>query len=334
MSLSRKLLSSFGGMMALILLLSVGGIFALNDLNADVERAANVTARGQHLAGEVDAATSELASLERGSVLAAMLGDRPHVEAYQQRYQARGELLQKTLSDLARLAASQEEASRIQTLAQQAGLVLQGHEELRQAIAHQQMDTGLSIFAQKLQPQLEEIGRQASALVEQQNQSLAATSAAASSKSSRTRLFAILLTMIALAVGAIVFFLVHQSNEALRRLSARMSQSAEQVSQAAAQVYDVGESLADGASRQAASLEETSASTEEILSITRKNADHALQVAELMQQSADGAGAVNQSLDRMVAQMKEIDTSSNKIARIIKVIDEIAFQTNMMALTN
>jgi methyl-accepting chemotaxis protein/methyl-accepting chemotaxis protein-1 (serine sensor receptor) len=34
----------------------------------------------------------------------------------------------------------------------------------------------------------------------------------------------------------------------------------------------------------------------------------------------------------MVEKMKEIDASSNKIARIIKVIDEIAFQTNILAL--
>jgi methyl-accepting chemotaxis protein/methyl-accepting chemotaxis protein-1 (serine sensor receptor) len=34
----------------------------------------------------------------------------------------------------------------------------------------------------------------------------------------------------------------------------------------------------------------------------------------------------------MVEKMKEIDSSSNKIARIIKVIDEIAFQTNILAL--
>ena len=90
--------------------------------------------------------------------------------------------------------------------------------------------------------------------------------------------------------------------------------------------------MPQGASEQAASLEETSASTEEIASITRKNADHALQVAGLMQQSEQGASEVNQTLDRMVEKMKEIDASSNKIARIIKVIDEIAFQTNILAL--
>jgi len=51
-----------------------------------------------------------------------------------------------------------------------------------------------------------------------------------------------------------------------------------------------------------------------------------------MQQNADGATGVNHSLDRMVVQMQEIGNSSNKIARIIKVIDEIAFQTNILAL--
>jgi methyl-accepting chemotaxis protein/methyl-accepting chemotaxis protein-1 (serine sensor receptor) len=51
-----------------------------------------------------------------------------------------------------------------------------------------------------------------------------------------------------------------------------------------------------------------------------------------MQKSAEGAGGVNLSLDRMVEQMREIGNSGNKIAHIIKVIDEIAFQTNILAL--
>ena len=42
--------------------------------------------------------------------------------------------------------------------------------------------------------------------------------------------------------------------------------------------------------------------------------------------------ATNQSLDQSVVAMGEINTQSDKIARIIKVIDEIAFQTNILAL--
>jgi methyl-accepting chemotaxis protein/methyl-accepting chemotaxis protein-1 (serine sensor receptor) len=140
------------------------------------------------------------------------------------------------------------------------------------------------------------------------------------------------LTLLVLAVGGVVFWVVRGASGSLQRLAGQMAESAEQVSGAAAQVSNAGRSLAQGASEQAASLEETSASTEEIASITRKNADHALQVAGLMKQSESNAAEVNQTLDRMVDKMKEIDASSNKIARIIKVIDEIAFQTNILAL--
>lgn len=40
----------------------------------------------------------------------------------------------------------------------------------------------------------------------------------------------------------------------------------------------------------------------------------------------------NRVVDQMVASMKEINASSDKVAKIIKVIDEIAFQTNILAL--
>jgi methyl-accepting chemotaxis protein/methyl-accepting chemotaxis protein-1 (serine sensor receptor) len=42
--------------------------------------------------------------------------------------------------------------------------------------------------------------------------------------------------------------------------------------------------------------------------------------------------AANQTLSQMVTSMTEINTSSEKVSKIIKVIDEIAFQTNILAL--
>src|SRR5215470_20180626 len=110
MSLTRKLMISFGAMLGMVLLLGVGALLVTRDLTGDLDHAANVTARQQYLAGEVNAATSELTSLERGSVLAAMLGDKAHVEEYQQKFQARGDALKKALSDLARLAENRTAA--------------------------------------------------------------------------------------------------------------------------------------------------------------------------------------------------------------------------------
>src|SRR5450759_1582769 len=333
MSLTKKLLSSFAAMLGLVLLLGAGGLLVTRDLSGDLERAANVTAREQYFAGQVSAGAAELTSLERGSVLAAMLADPAHQQAYQQAFSQRAENLRKSLSELRKMADTREAAARLQSLEQQASAVTQAHEELRQAMARQQMDAGMVIFAQKVQPSLEEIGRQAVSLVEQQNSDLASASAASSAKSARSTTVTIALLLIALGVGAGVLWMVRRVGFSLRDLAARMSESAERVSGGASMVSLSSQSLAAGASQQAASLEETSASTEEIASITRKNADHALQVAGLMQQSAEGAVGVNQSLDRMVVQMNEIGNSSNKIARIIKVIDEIAFQTNILAVS-
>ena len=332
MSLTRKLLMSFGVMLCLVLLLGAAALFMTRDLSRDLDRAASVTARQQYLAGEVNTATSELTSLERGGVLAAMLGDKAHVDEYHRRFGTRAESLRKALSELAQKAETPAASERIRTLDQQAALVIQGDQELSQAVANQQMDQGMVIFAQKVVPRLEEIGKQATALVDQQSHDLAEASAASASKSARSIMITIALLLIGLAVGGGVFWLVHKANGSLRALAQHMSEGAENVSEAAAQVSRASQSLAEGANEQAASLEETSSSTEEIASITRQNAEHALQVAGLMQESAKNAGDVNSSLDRMVLQMKEIDTSSNKIARIIKVIDEIAFQTNILAL--
>jgi methyl-accepting chemotaxis protein len=332
MSLTKKLLGSFGTMLGLVLLLGVGALLVTRDLSGDLEHAANVTARQQYLAGQVSADAAELTSLERGGVLAAMLVDAAHQRTYQQDFSQHAGSLRKAISELRKMADTNEAAARLQSLEQQSSLVSQAHEDLRQAMANQQMDAGLIIFAQKVQPSLEEIRRQAASLVEQQTRDLASASAVSSAKSARSTVVTIALLLISLGVGVGVLWLVRHAGAALKDLAARMSESAERVSGAASMVSGSSQSLSAGASQQAASLEETSASTEEIASITRKNADHALQVAGLMQKSADGAVAVNQSLDRMVKQMGEIGTSSNKIARIIKVIDEIAFQTNILAL--
>ena len=332
MNLTRKLLLSFGLMLSLVLLLGGGALLVIRDLSQDLEHAANVTARQEYLSGQVSAATAEMTSLERGTVLAAMLGDSQHAKEYQQAFLKQADGLRKALAELGKLAESPEFSHRIQALDQQAVLVSNAHEELSRLIANLQMDAGLLIFAQKVLPQLGEIGRQANSLVEQQTRDLAQVSEASAGKSARTAWITVALLLIGITAGAGVLWMVRHANQSLRVLATHMAEDAENVSAAAAQVSRASQSLAEGATEQAASLEQTSSSTQEITSITRQNADHASQVANLAEQTAHDAGAVNTSLDRMVQQMKEIDHSSSKIARIIKVIDEIAFQTNILAL--
>ena len=86
MTVGRKLLGGFGVMLGLVLLLSAAALVALRNLNDDLDRAAKVTARKQYLAGGVNAGASEMASLARGSVLASVVGDKAHSDAYQEQF--------------------------------------------------------------------------------------------------------------------------------------------------------------------------------------------------------------------------------------------------------
>jgi len=141
-------------------------------------------------------------------------------------------------------------------------------------------------------------------------------------------LAACLLVMIAAMATCVV-------RRILRGLATAVSQISEgsgELASAAAQVASSSQALAQGSSEQAASLEETSASSEEINSMARKNSDNSGAATELVTQSQQKFALANESLEQMVAAMAEINASSDKIAKIIKVIDEIAFQTNLLAL--
>ena len=332
MSLSAQRLGTTALTVALAVILGVCGLWAVHGLGGDLDRAVNVTGRQQYLAGVANADALAMANAEQQAVMAAVLGDTAQLETARQRFQTAADGLRKALAGLRQVSDSGDTRTLLDGLDQQAALVMQGHDEEQQAIANKQMDSALSLFSEKGRPRLEEISKQATAVVERQNRDLAAASEQSHASASHIQFLVVVLLITALAIGGGVLWVVRQSNRSLSAFTGRLSESAELVAGAASQVSSASQSVAQGANEQAASLEETSASTEEIASIVRKNADSAVQVADLMQKSEAGAGEVHQTLARMVDKMKEIDSSSNKIARIIKVIDEIAFQTNILAL--
>jgi methyl-accepting chemotaxis protein len=83
---------------------------------------------------------------------------------------------------------------------------------------------------------------------------------------------------------------------------------------------------------QAASLEQTVASMEELTSTVQANTANAKQVNELAVGASDIAGKGVKVVREVVTTMKDINTASRKIVEIILVIDDIAFQTNILAL--
>ncbi|MHC5061650.1 MAG: methyl-accepting chemotaxis protein [Planctomycetota bacterium] len=142
----------------------------------------------------------------------------------------------------------------------------------------------------------------------------------------------VILIVSVVAVATLAIFITRSITGPINRIIAGLTEGSEQVSSASGQVSSSSQSLAEGATEQAAGLEETSSSLEEMASMTKQNADNAQQANTLASDARKAADTGSKSMGKMNEAIEEIQKSSDETAKIIKVIDEIAFQTNLLAL--
>ena len=124
----------------------------------------------------------------------------------------------------------------------------------------------------------------------------------------------------------------NHSIEALNELLTQVAVTVDEVTRGAMQVSDASTALSQGATEQAASLEEITSSMSQIGSQTKTNAENANQANLLTFEAKEAAEKGNREMLQLNSAMEEITESSRNISKIIKVIDEIAFQTNLLAL--
>ena len=112
----------------------------------------------------------------------------------------------------------------------------------------------------------------------------------------------------------------------------QISQSSGQVASGADQVSNGAQALAQGATEQASAVQELAATIGEISSKVNQNAENA-------RQASKAAGSVNGKMDvskekmqQMTRAMGDISSCSSEIGKIMKIIGDIAFQTNILAL--
>ena len=100
----------------------------------------------------------------------------------------------------------------------------------------------------------------------------------------------------------------------------------------AREIAVASDDLAKRTERQAANLEETAAAVEEVTTTVRQTAQSANEANALVMAARDNAERSGEVVEEAIAAMGEIQASSSAIAYIIEVIDEIAFQTSLLAL--
>ncbi len=125
---------------------------------------------------------------------------------------------------------------------------------------------------------------------------------------------------------------LNDSIDSINNILVQVAVTVDEVTKGSKQVSGASSSLSQGATEQAASLEEITSSMSEIGSQTKTNASNADIAKRLTNEAKISAEKGNDEMAQLNIAMSDITESSRSISKIIKVIDEIAFQTNLLAL--
>jgi ABC-type multidrug transport system fused ATPase/permease subunit len=142
----------------------------------------------------------------------------------------------------------------------------------------------------------------------------------------------VVVTVAFVALAAAGWAIARALVKVLQAIVSELRESAARAEAASGAVAASSESLAQGASEQAASLEETRSSLEQLGSMTRTSAEQAAAARDASVQTRESADAGRDEMSRMGGAIGDIVKGAEEMAKIIRVIDEIAFQTNLLAL--
>ncbi len=118
----------------------------------------------------------------------------------------------------------------------------------------------------------------------------------------------------------------------LTEILSNVKSAVEQVAGGADQVSQASQQLSQGATEQASSLEEITSSVNEINAQSKQNAENATEANGLAKTAATVAEEGDKEMTTLQDAMAAINNSSDQIKKVVKVIDDIAFQINLLAL--
>lgn len=118
----------------------------------------------------------------------------------------------------------------------------------------------------------------------------------------------------------------------LRDMIEKIQMGVSQVSTAAAEIAAGNTDLSSRTEQQAAAVEETAASMEQLTATVKQNAENAHHANQLATDASQTAQQGGKLVESVVSTMRDISSSSQRIAEITTLINGIAFQTNILAL--
>ncbi len=141
-----------------------------------------------------------------------------------------------------------------------------------------------------------------------------------------------LIVMMMLGVIFVSILITQKVSKPIRQAVKTLRRVSEGVAAVSAQVSGAGCSLNQGVSQQSVSLEEISSSLRQMFGMIQRNADSVSRVKILTDEAETILVKADESVRELLYFIKDIAETGKKTSEIVKTIDEIAFQTNILAI--
>ena len=125
---------------------------------------------------------------------------------------------------------------------------------------------------------------------------------------------------------------LRKMTESLNEVLGQVNTAVEQLNSGAGQVATASQALAQGATQQASSVEQINASVTQITGQAQRNAESALVSSKAARQSRIEAVEGNREMKTLMELLEKMTRASEETKVIVKTIDDIAFQVNLLAL--
>ena len=121
-------------------------------------------------------------------------------------------------------------------------------------------------------------------------------------------------------------------SSSLNRVIGQINMTAHQVSMGSEHVSTGAQTLSQGAAEQASAIEELATTITEVSDVVQKDAQGAKKASEISLAVEQSIKESNEKMQNMAEAIQRINDQSMEIYKIIKTIDDIAFQTNILSL--
>jgi methyl-accepting chemotaxis protein len=331
-SIRKKLLSCFASTLLSVTVCVAVAVITVRGLRSSIEVEFRPAMTKLDLAGQIATRMAEARTGLRSVSLYSVTNNPDMVSRSVKSGIAAFEGITSSLNQLEPVAKSGSERAAIAGMRSGVEQWRQVFDEIVQMSASGKVVEADQMGLTRLKPVIDRMQASAASFTSLQREAADGVVARAGSSASTSTVVLMAMGLVCLLLAGLLLVIVEGVTRDIRRIASSVSSQSEGVAGAARSIDASGQTLASGSSEQAASLEETSAACVEVNSISVKNTELAEAAVSVAEQSASKHSKAEKLVADMEASMQKIKSSSDKVAHVLKVVDEIAFQTNILAL--